>query len=237
MTGKTTKKGRNDRQEQYTKLILRTVLSPAWSALPTVAQAIYPFLKFEWRGSRNNNNGKISLSYRQAAERLGVNKNTAQKGFHELQAKGFIVVTSFGALGVEGEARGPTYEITELAMPGAHVGRNLFLKWRAGQDLDVQKHTTNNPAGRNRRKTPSQNPRRSCLKNRDVQPIPVSKIETPCPNSSDVQAINEVSTVSDIGTSLITIPKRHAVPPDLRWPTGPFLCTLRAGTSSSVLRH
>lgn len=58
-----------------------------------------------------NNNGKITLSYRQAAKRLGVCANFAMRAFHELQAKGFIAVTEKGSLRVVGHARSPRYEL------------------------------------------------------------------------------------------------------------------------------
>ena len=63
-------------------------------------------MKFEFKGPKFNNNGKINLSVRQAAKRLGVTKNTAVKAFHDLQAKGFIVVTEVGHLGVAGHGQG-----------------------------------------------------------------------------------------------------------------------------------
>lgn len=105
------------RSEHFTKMIRNTMETQAWAALSTTAQAIYPFLKLEWRGPDANNNGRIRLSVRQAAAKIGVGVNTAARGFQDLQAKGFIVVKTKGALGVDGEARGPSYELTELAMP------------------------------------------------------------------------------------------------------------------------
>jgi hypothetical protein len=37
----------------------------------------YPWFKFEWRGADKNNNGKIRLSVRQLADRMGVRPDTA----------------------------------------------------------------------------------------------------------------------------------------------------------------
>ena len=87
-----------------------TLQSPAWAALSTTAQALYPFVKLEWRGPNSNNNGRIQFSYRQAAKALGVSVNTAMRAFHDLVAKGFLVVTEMGALGSDGDARGPSYD-------------------------------------------------------------------------------------------------------------------------------
>ena len=60
------------RAEHFTKLVRNTMETPAWRALRPTAQALYPWLKLEWRGPQNNNNGNIRLSVRQAADRLGV---------------------------------------------------------------------------------------------------------------------------------------------------------------------
>ena len=61
------------------------------------------------------------------------------RAFHELQAKGFIVVTELGALGVEGEARGPKFELTDIGLPNKQP-RNLFCKWSPGKDFEVARH-------------------------------------------------------------------------------------------------
>lgn len=145
------KTGRSREQEHWTKLHRRLMEEPAWRALSPLAQALYPWIKLEWRGPDHNNNGKIRLSCRQAAQRMGISINTAARAFRELQAKGFIVVTVQGALGIEGQARGPSYEITELAMPasGDVVGRMLYRQWRPDKEFEVVAHNINNPRGIN----------------------------------------------------------------------------------------
>jgi hypothetical protein len=65
---------------------------PAWKALSPTAQALYPWFKMEWKGPRENNNGRIRLSVRQAAQRIGVTPTTAAKAIHDLQRKGWLVV-------------------------------------------------------------------------------------------------------------------------------------------------
>ena len=161
--------GRNAPLEHYTKMFRAVMQTPAWVALSTTAQAIYPFVKLEWRGPNANNNGRIQFSYRQASKAVGISINTAMRGFHELQAKGFLVVTEMGTLGFDGDARGPTYELTEIEMPGRlkGSGRCLFRQWSKGKDFDSAKHPRNNATGRNGRKTPSPKFRRSYLQNED----------------------------------------------------------------------
>lgn len=142
--------------EHFAKLLRSTIATEAWRALRPVAQALYPWLVLKWNGPQFNNNGKIRLSVRQAAEMLGVSRNTAALGFHDLQAKGFICVTRQAQLGVGGEASAPMYELTELAMPGADKkhGRKLFRDWKPGHDFHVQKAVAHNPTGANGKTKP-----------------------------------------------------------------------------------
>lgn len=148
--------GNSSRGEHFTKLIRSTMEEPAWRALLSSAQSLYPWIKLEWRGPQANNNGKIRLSVRQAAERMGVGLNTAARAFHDLQAKGFLVVTEQARLGLGGEAKSPSYELTELKR--AHgdkiEGRKLYRDWRKGHDYPVFKALANNPKGRNGKTKP-----------------------------------------------------------------------------------
>ena len=148
--GKVDKKGRNT-NNKGTYMRLDLMMLPAWRALTPKAQILYVWLRLEYKGDRYNNNGRIRLSYRQAAQRIGVSINTAADGFRDLQAKGFIVVTQRGSLGIEGEARGPCYELTELQMPRSanKPPRCLYLKWDAERPFEVVRHNVNNPCGRN----------------------------------------------------------------------------------------
>ena len=149
---------KRDGGEHFTTMIRPTMEEPAWRALSTTAQALYPWLKLEWRGPRANNNGKIRLSTRLAAERLGnTSPSTVSRAFQELQAKGFIVMTEHARLGVEGAACSPAFELTELKMPASERpdGRKLYRDWRPGRDFPVHRANANNPHGRNAHKQAS----------------------------------------------------------------------------------
>lgn len=139
--GAVDKRGRNTKEHGF--YLKRSFLSTsAWRALSPKAQAVYLWLRLEWKGPRFSNNGKIRLSYRQAAKRVGIGINAAMRAFHELQAKGFIVVTEMGALGVAGVARGPSYELTELPLAGADVrtAKHLYRDWQPGRDFEIARH-------------------------------------------------------------------------------------------------
>ncbi len=124
---------------------------PAWRALSSTGQALYVWLKLEWHGPDANNNGKIRLSVRQAAERLGVDRKTAARAFHDLQAKGWIIITEHARLGIDGAACSPAFELTELKMPTSQTpgGRMLYRDWREGCDFPVHQTNANNPRGIN----------------------------------------------------------------------------------------
>lgn len=136
-TAKRLKDRRKVKDGKFTIVTLNLMDTPAWRALSTKAQALYPWIKMEWKGPKRNNNGTISLSCRAAAAKMSVTPNTAAAGFRELQKKGFIVVTRPSYLGTEGEARLQLYEITELVMPESKAPRHLYARWKEGSDFEV----------------------------------------------------------------------------------------------------
>lgn len=154
---KSDSKGNIQRPEHWTKMLRGTMETDAWQALSSTAQALYPWIKFEWHGPKANNNGKIRLSTRQAARCLGVRTDTAAEAFKDLQRKGFLVQTEQACLGAEGMAKAPAYEITEIALPGSiGDGRKLYRQWRKDFDFPVPKMRSNNPLGNNgKNKIPS----------------------------------------------------------------------------------
>ena len=133
------KKDGKPKYDHATNVQRKMLETAAWRALSPKAQILHIWLRFEWKGPRFNNNGKIRLSYRQAADKIGIGVNTAMSAFHELQAKGFILVTKLGALGVEGEARGPCYELTDIGLPNERP-KNLYTQWQPGKDFEVIRH-------------------------------------------------------------------------------------------------
>lgn len=150
--GKDDHRGRS--KNEHGTFIQRSLMeTAAWRAMSPKAQMLYIWLRLEWKGAKFNNNGKIKLSCRQAARCLGVSENTAMRAFHELQEKGFVVVTKLGALGIEGEARGPSLELTNIGMANDRP-RNLFLDWSPSKKFEVARHPANNPSGRRGNQNP-----------------------------------------------------------------------------------
>ena len=138
-----------NRQEHWTKMSRNMIQTDAWRALSTAAHSLYILIKLEWKGPKANNNGKLRLSVRQAAELMGCNPKTAARAFHDLQAKGFIVQTEGACLSAGGNAQSPSYEVTEIALPSSNMGRHLYRKWEEGRDFPVKMTATNNPTGFN----------------------------------------------------------------------------------------
>jgi hypothetical protein len=232
MAKKPNKTGRDPR-DHGTYMRRELMAEPAFRAMSAKAQVLYFWLKLEWKGSHYNNNGKIRLSLRQAATRLGIGINAAGIAFRELQAKGFIVVTQMGALGVEGEARGPSYEITEISLPTDEkpVPRMLYRQWREGQDFPVAHHNANNPTGRNGRRIPSSNRRQTHHENGDVSEMPVIKSGKAHHQSGDVSTNLYGSTVIKMKTSLFARPSVVGQLPDLSVTAGLGLCPLLSRAS------
>ena len=134
---------------KFIKLPLTVIDTPAWRALSLCAQALFPWLLMEFKGDKYNNNGKITLSVRQAAERMGVAKDTASKAFRDLQAKGFIVVKKGASLGVEGHGKCPEYEITSIDTLREKASK-LYLKWSGDKEFPIFRHPVKNLSGKSK---------------------------------------------------------------------------------------
>lgn len=78
---------------QYAPLPYAMLKSPAWRSLSGSAVRVFLELHTRFNGG---NNGRIRLSYAEAADALGIGKATAQRAFAELQAKGFLVLVAEG---------------------------------------------------------------------------------------------------------------------------------------------
>jgi DNA-binding transcriptional MocR family regulator len=80
-------------KEQYAPMAYAILKSAAWRSLSGAAVKVYFELHARFHGG---NNGRVTLSMNEAAKALGVGKATVQRGFDDLQAKGFIVLERKG---------------------------------------------------------------------------------------------------------------------------------------------
>ncbi len=139
---------------QGTYLTRREIDCEAWRNLGIAAQALYPWLRMEWKGKNSDTNGRLFLSSRQAAKAMGANPKTCMTAFQQLQAKGYIVVTEGASLGVMGHGKSHLFRLTHepTLEKGRHVPATLdFLKWKQGHDFPIVKIVGS------KRKTPNQN--------------------------------------------------------------------------------
>jgi hypothetical protein len=111
----------------FVPLPLTILDTPAWRATDFIARALWIELR---RKLRNDglNNGKIWLSCRDAAEKIGGNKDTIARRYAELEHYGFLRKTTEGFLGVDGCGIAPHYRFTDLAH-GTHPATRDYEKW------------------------------------------------------------------------------------------------------------
>lgn len=127
----------------FIPLTLGVKQSEAWASLSMQARLIYLELRGKLAKDPRENNGRVHLSTRDAARAVGLKKaDTAASAFHELQAKGFIVVTRLGSLGSEGYGKATEYRITECGTRDAYEGTKDYLRWQPGHDFVVQRGKT-----------------------------------------------------------------------------------------------
>jgi hypothetical protein len=87
--------------------------TPAWRQMSHGARNLYVALK-RGHNAKQNNNGRIFLSVRNASLMIGAHKDLVAHWFREMQHFGFAVMTRQGSLGTDGKGRAPHFRLTEL---------------------------------------------------------------------------------------------------------------------------
>lgn len=96
---------------KFVKLDESLLESEAWAFLKPGSRALYVELKRQFNGS---NNGKIFLSYRDAAARLGVHRNSVGGYFGAIESVGLIEKTGESKIGPSGIGSAATWRLSEL---------------------------------------------------------------------------------------------------------------------------
>ncbi len=135
--------GRND-TEQYFTISYVWANSPAFRSLSGAALKVFIELRTRYNG---RNNGRITLSWDEAARLLHLSKTTIGRALEELKEKGFIVMTKrgqwYGRMATE-------WAITDRPLNG-HLATNAWKHWRPppkakkqsfGTDTDHISHAT-----------------------------------------------------------------------------------------------
>lgn len=163
--------------QPFVAVLKPTLQEPAWKALPYGARCLYITLKSFFNGQ---NNGKIFLGVRKAADLLGGSKSSAESWFKELEDKGFIRQTQGAFLGTDGRASATYWRLTELGYLGERPTRD-YQQWTPAKiKIPSQKSGQTVPIFG----TPRPENRDRCPKNRDGF---AQKSRAECP---DFQAIS-----------------------------------------------
>lgn len=144
-------KKRKGRLPPFIPIIRTTVQTPPWKQLSFGARSLYHVLRGFLRHD-DLNNGKVYRSYRDAADDLGTKSRTSvQRWFRELEHYGFIVMTTGGCLGVDGEGVAPHWRLTECSTfdaKGNHIAATRdFERWD-GVLFDDPEKTDSRPQNR-----------------------------------------------------------------------------------------
>lgn len=164
---------RNERSEQqFTKWVKAHRALPAWKALGFPAREVYfhlqirCFAETSLKNSRvANNNGDVFRSPRALAEDIGCNPKTVMSALADLQAKGWIVCTQLGSLGIDGKGETAKFRLTMF--PTAN-GRSIVPATREptswSEDYPILAYAPYKPKGRKGQKgnLKKQNPAPEC---------------------------------------------------------------------------
>ncbi len=123
-------KGRND-GAKHVRLYWWLLDSAAYRHLSCYGRALLIEIIYRHNGE---NNGRVLMSVREAADRLGVVPNTALKALAELQDKGFIRLAKAGAFTLKRR------HATEWTLTMFTVGDNKptkdFINWKPPEKTD-----------------------------------------------------------------------------------------------------
>lgn len=115
---------------RFVQLSEHLMQSEAWATLKPGPVALYVALKRRYNG---RNNGRLILSYRDAAKLLNVHRNTITGYFQALEERGLIFMTQGAYLGPDGIGQSPHWALSELATCDGKPATMAFRKWRENQ--------------------------------------------------------------------------------------------------------
>jgi len=145
---------------QYVPLPYAVLKSPAWRSLSGAAVKVFLELHTRYNGG---NNGNVRLSMNEAARALGIGKATTQRAFAELQAKGFIVLTTPGNWY---HRRAHEWRLTHKPMQTAKGKQSASNDWKNWSEKTERGSDTDPSAPR---MVPRQNPR--LVNGSDTEPV------------------------------------------------------------------
>ena len=118
-------KGRSIGEVRHVRLRHYMLRSPAWQSLGPVARSL---LIEVWARHNGINNGEISFSVREAAERLCIHRDTVSKAFHELENKGFLKARQRGSFTYK-VRHASEWKITDEPFRDKPASKD-FMRWK-----------------------------------------------------------------------------------------------------------
>ena len=100
--------------------------TPAWRSLKPAPRALYFEIKRQYNG---HNNGRVLLSYRDAAQRLNWSYNSVGGYFKALEQRGFIVCMQRPHLGPSGVGQTSHWRLTEYECEGTRPTHD-YKAWK-----------------------------------------------------------------------------------------------------------
>ena len=139
--------GRSKGGGRFVKLSHHLLKSPAYCSLSPGARSL---LIEVWLRHNGVNNGEITYSVREAAERLRCGKDTANKWFQELEDKGFLKARQRGSFTYKAR-HASEWEITAEPYRDKPASKN-FMRWGATTEKQntVLPRGTDGPTERDR---------------------------------------------------------------------------------------
>jgi len=120
--------GKTKPKDRFIKIESKWFESPAYRDLRPVSKCLLIEFLNIYRPTRN---GSLSLSTRNAAERIGVAENTVINAYHDLVEHGFLILTSHHNW-MQGMAR--EFELTIRGI-GVRVAKDSWREWKPGKPV------------------------------------------------------------------------------------------------------
>ncbi len=121
--------------QPFVQVLKPTLQEPAWKALSYGARCLYITLKSYYLG---DNNGRVYLGVRKAAQDLGASRSSTERWFHDLIQHGFIVPTRGGFLGGDGKGTATSWRLTELGFMGQQPTKD-YKQWPNMKNIPSRK--------------------------------------------------------------------------------------------------
>jgi hypothetical protein len=124
MTKRHDAKGRRKGGGQFVPISYPMARSDAWRSLSGPAAKVYVELRSRFNGY---NNGRLSLSFAEAADLLAVGKSTVGRAFEELEEKGFVEKTKQGHWYGR---QASEWAVTDKPLKSGEPASNDWQRWR-----------------------------------------------------------------------------------------------------------